>query len=124
MDNHLHYRGEHDCRSIPDDPDVAGKVSSRLKRECSTPAEALGAVITALRLQQKRGYEDVAHKVGCSAGYMNDMEHGKRNPTLKVLQAIADVHHIKLSKLFALAERKYERSQAKKKGAKPKIKSS
>jgi transcriptional regulator with XRE-family HTH domain len=101
---------------------MAGKVSSDLKRACSTPAEALGAVVTALRLKQKRGYQDVAHEVGCSPGYMNDMEHGKRNPTLKVLQAIADAHKIKLSRLLALAERKYERSQAGKKG--PKAKSS
>jgi DNA-binding XRE family transcriptional regulator len=39
---------------------------------------------------------------------MNGIEHGKQNPTLKVLQAIADVHHVKMSKLFAMAERKYE----------------
>jgi DNA-binding XRE family transcriptional regulator len=114
LNNHLHYNVGHDWRSIADDPGVAGKVSDKLERTSSTPAEALGAVITNLRLREKRGYEDVAHRVGCSAGYMNDMEHGKRNPSLKLLQAIADFHHIKLSRLFALAERKYERSQAKK----------
>jgi len=42
---------------------------------------------------------------------MNGIEHGKQNPTLKVLQAIADVHHIKMSKLFAMTEKKYERSR-------------
>jgi transcriptional regulator with XRE-family HTH domain len=57
------------------------------------------------------GYEDVAHKVGCSPSYMNGIEHGKQNPTLKFVQAIADVHDIKLSKLFALAEKKYERGR-------------
>jgi hypothetical protein len=32
----------------------------------------------------------------------------KQNPTLKFIQAIPDVHGIKMSKLFALAQRKYE----------------
>lgn len=94
---------------------MAGKVTDKLQRESNTPAEALGAVITGLRLKEKRAYEDVAHEVGCSPGYMNDLEHGKRNPTLKVLQAIADAHRIKLSKLLALAERKYERRSTRRK---------
>lgn len=33
----------------------------------------------------------------------------KQNPTYKVLQAIADLHGIKLSKLFLMAEKKYEK---------------
>jgi DNA-binding XRE family transcriptional regulator len=42
---------------------------------------------------------------------MSDIERGKQNPTIKVVQAIADVHSIKLSKMFAMAERKYERGR-------------
>jgi DNA-binding XRE family transcriptional regulator len=42
---------------------------------------------------------------------MNGIEHGIHNPTLRVIQAIADVHQIKLSRLFSLAERKFERSR-------------
>jgi transcriptional regulator with XRE-family HTH domain len=41
---------------------------------------------------------------------MYEIEMGKQNPTYKVLQAIADLRGVKLSKLFALAEKKYERS--------------
>lgn len=84
-------------------------VSGKLKRKTDTTAAALGAVITELRVKKGLGYEDVAHKVGCSPSYMNGIEHGKQNPTLKVLQAIADVHGIKMSKLFSLAEKKYNR---------------
>jgi transcriptional regulator with XRE-family HTH domain len=80
-----------------------------LTRKTDTTGEALGAAITELRVKKGWGYEDVAHKVGCSPSYMNGIEHGKQNPTLKFIQAIADVHGIKMSKLFALAERKYER---------------
>jgi transcriptional regulator with XRE-family HTH domain len=88
---------------------VGRPVSSKLARKADTTDEALGAVITELRVKKGWGYEDVAHKVGCSPSYMNGIEHGKHNPTLKILQAIADVHHIKMSRLFALAESKHSR---------------
>lgn len=86
-------------------------VSGKLARKTDTTGQALGAVITELRVKKGWGYQDVAHKVGCSPSYMNGIEHGKQNPTLKVIQAIADVHDIKLSKLFALAEKKFERGR-------------
>jgi transcriptional regulator with XRE-family HTH domain len=86
-------------------------VSGKLTRKINTTDAALGAVITELRTKKGWGYEEVAHRVGCSPSYMNGIEHGKHNPTLKVIQAIADAHHIKLSKLFTLAERKHERGR-------------
>jgi len=88
---------------------VAGKVGDRLDRKSDTPERALGAVITELRIKRGWGYEHVAHRVGVSPTYMNDMEHGKRNPTFRVLQAIAHLHGLKLSQLLAVGERKYER---------------
>jgi transcriptional regulator with XRE-family HTH domain len=90
---------------------VGRPVSGNLARKTDTTDEALGAVITELRVKKGWGYEDVAHKVGCSPSYINGIEHGKQNPTLRVIQAIADVHGLKLSKLFALAERKYARGR-------------
>jgi hypothetical protein len=39
------------------------------------------------------------------------LSEGDRNPSLKITQAIADTHGLKLSKLIAMAEKKYERSQ-------------
>jgi transcriptional regulator with XRE-family HTH domain len=90
---------------------VGRPVSGNLTRKADTTGAAFGAVITELRVKKGWGYEDVAHKVGCSPSYMNGIEHGKQNPTLKVLQAIADVHGIKMSKLFLLAEKKHNRSR-------------
>jgi ribosome-binding protein aMBF1 (putative translation factor) len=100
--------------SITHDPGVAGKVPKKLERECDTPERAFGAVITELRLKNSFSSDYVAHKVGCTVGYLNEMEHGKRNPTFKVLKAIADVHKVKLSQLFARAERKRENCLKKK----------
>jgi transcriptional regulator with XRE-family HTH domain len=104
----------HDDASNADDPCVAGKVPKILKRKCDTPERAFGAAITDLRLRQGLSSELVAQKVGCNRGYMNEMENGKRNPTFKVLKAIADLHEIRLSVLFARAERKYENCPKKK----------
>jgi len=82
-----------------------------LKRKTDTREAAFGAVITELRVKRGLGYEEIAHKVGCNPGYMSDIERGRKNPSMKIIQAIADVHHIKLSKLFAMAEKKYERNR-------------
>ena len=88
-----------------------GRPVAPLKRKTDTREAALGAVITELRVKKGWGYEEVAHKVGCNPGYMSDIERGKQNPTIKLVQATADVHSIKLSKLFALAEKKYEKNR-------------
>ncbi|HET9165663.1 MAG TPA: helix-turn-helix transcriptional regulator [Candidatus Angelobacter sp.] len=81
-----------------------------MKRKADTREAAFGAVITELRVKKGLGYEEIAHKVGCNPGYMSDIERGRKNPSMKIIQAIADVHEIKLSKLFAMAEKMYERS--------------
>lgn len=88
-----------------------GRPVAQLKRKTDTREAAFGAVITELRVKKGWGYEEVAHKVGCNPGYMSDIERGQKNPSLRIVQAIADFHGIKLSKLFALAEKKYERGR-------------
>ena len=80
-----------------------------LKRKASTPLEALGAVITELRVKRGLSYQDVAERVGCDDSYLNKVEHGRKNPTVKLLQAIADFHRVRLSSLFKMAEDRYAR---------------
>ncbi len=92
---------------MADDASVARPVSSNLKRKCDTPEQALGAVITDLRTKRGWGYAYVSRKVGCDASHMNGIEHGKHNPSLKLLLAIADLHGVKLSQIFARAEKKH-----------------
>ena len=82
-----------------------------LKRKAETRLQAIGAVITELRLQKGLTGQDVAEKVGVNESHMNEIENGKQNVTYKVLQAIADLYGIELSKLIAMAEKKYERSR-------------
>jgi len=82
-----------------------------VKRKAETREQALGAVITELRLKKGLTGLVVSEKVSVNESHMNEIENGKQNPTYKVLQAIADLHGIKLSKLFAMAEKKYERGR-------------
>jgi len=78
-----------------------------LKRKKDTREAAFGAVITDLRVEKGWGYEEVAHKVGCNPSYMSDVERGHQNPSMKLIQAIADLHKIRLPKLIWMAEEKY-----------------
>ncbi|HEY1525598.1 MAG TPA: helix-turn-helix transcriptional regulator [Candidatus Angelobacter sp.] len=82
-----------------------------LKRKAETREQAIGAVITELRVKKGMTGQDVAEKVGCNDGHMYEIERGQQNPTYRFLQAIADLHGIKLSKLFALAEKKYAQNR-------------
>jgi len=112
----LDYKPDKQFHSIIDDPDVGRPITS-LERECDTPERALGAVITQLRVKREWSYQHVAHRVGCDESYMNGMEHGKRNPSFRVLQAIAHLHGLELSRLLALGEQKYKRCLKKGKAA-------
>jgi transcriptional regulator with XRE-family HTH domain len=79
------------------------------KRQATTRAEALGSVITDLRLEKGLSGQDVAEKVGTNHGHMTEVELGAANPTFSLLQAIADFHRIRLSRLIGMAEDKYAR---------------
>lgn len=82
-------------------------------RKVDTREQALGTVITELRLKKGLTGQDVAEKVGVRDSHMYEIEAGKQNPTYRVLQAVADMHKIRLSKLLWLAEEKYRRRQKK-----------
>lgn len=112
----LDYKQDNTIQSIIDDPEV-GRPITPLARECDTPERALGAVITQLRVKRKWSYQHVAHKVGCDESYMNGMEHGKKNPSFRMLQAIAHLHGLELSKMLALGEGRYKRCLKNSEGA-------
>ena len=71
-------------------------------------------MITELRIPHEWSYQHVARLVGCDESHMLRIEHGTENPTLTLMQAIADLHKLKLSQLIARAERKHENCLKKK----------
>jgi transcriptional regulator with XRE-family HTH domain len=90
-----------------------GRPIRSLKRKTDTPDEALGAVLTELRVKRGLSYQDVAAKVGCHIGHMNEIENGKQNVTIRLLRAIADFHQIPLWKILKMADAKYARGNKK-----------
>lgn len=52
------------------------------------------------------GYDvkQIAEKLGTSQAYISDIENGKREPTLDILQALADIYGIKRSSIMLMAE--------------------
>jgi transcriptional regulator with XRE-family HTH domain len=81
------------------------------KRKSDTPEQALGAVITELRMKKGISYQYVAEKVGCDDAYLHRVETGKTNPSFRLLKAIADFHKVRLSKMLWLAEEKYRKAK-------------
>jgi transcriptional regulator with XRE-family HTH domain len=81
------------------------------KRKNDTPEQALGAVITELRIKKGLSYQEVAVKVGCNDAYLHRIETGKTNPSFGLLKAIADFHKMRLSKMLWMAEEKHRKGK-------------
>ena len=61
--------------------------------------EQLGMRIRFLRKQKKLSIEDLALECGINRNYLCDLENGKRNPTLRILEKIANGLEISISEL-------------------------
>jgi transcriptional regulator with XRE-family HTH domain len=82
-------------------------ITPDLKRQSKTYRQALGAVVTKLRTGKNLSQRVFAAKTGYSVGYMNQIESGKRNLSLEMIQALAEVFGLRASQLLAKAERKH-----------------
>ncbi len=99
---------------------MPGKVSSKLKRETETLGQAIGAVVTELRLKKKWSQGELGRKAGYSTSWVNMLENGKVNPTLELVIVLADTFNLTLSQFFARAERKHRRTRSEAPTPKPK----
>ena len=61
--------------------------------------EQLGMRIRYLRKMKKLSIEDLALECGINRNYLCDLENGKRNPTLQMLEKIANGFNISISEL-------------------------
>ena len=61
--------------------------------------EQLGMRIRYLRKIKKMSIEDLALECGINRNYLSDLERGKRNPTLQMLEKIANGFEISISEL-------------------------
>jgi transcriptional regulator with XRE-family HTH domain len=62
--------------------------------------KSLGIRIRSLRVEHRMTQEDLADAAGLHVTYLSMIEHGKRNPSLQVLQGIAKALRSTLSSLF------------------------
>lgn len=69
----------------------------------STPAQ-LGAVIRRVRHEREMSVESLAADAGIHWTYLSGIERGRRNPTWKVVSAIAESLGVEISELARLAE--------------------
>jgi len=90
---------------------VAGKVSLTLQstRKAATMAQAIGAVVTQLRVERGWSQAELTVRSGYGRSWISQLENGKVNPTLELVIALADTFKLTLSQFFARAERKYSK---------------
>ena len=70
----------------------------------TTIQEKLGKAIIQLRKDKKLSQEAFAYDAGIDRRYMSDIENGKRNISLDIIERISQKLGLKISELFAVAE--------------------
>lgn len=60
----------------------------------------LGMRIRYLRKQKGMSQEDLALESGINKNYLSDLERGMRNPTIAIVEKIADALEVSLSTMF------------------------
>ena len=65
-----------------------------------TSSESLGRRIAYLRKQRKMSQLDLSIEANVNKNYISDLEKGRRNPTLLVIERIADALGVSLEVLF------------------------
>ena len=69
-----------------------------------TIQEKVGKTIIKLRKERGMSQENFAYESGIDRRYMSDIENGKRNISLDILERVADKLGIRLSELFLEVE--------------------
>ena len=78
--------------------------------EDMTIQQKVGITIKELRKERGMSQETFAYESGIDRRYMSDIENGKRNISLDILERIADKLEIQLSSLFQRVEEIEEKS--------------
>jgi|SRR6266567_4272930 len=87
------------------------QIGINAKRTHTTPEEAIGAVLTDLRLRRRWSHTEMSEKLGYSGGYINEVELGRKSPTHRMLAETAELFGLRPSQLLARAERLYLKHQ-------------
>lgn len=81
--------------------------TKRAKSRHKTLGEALGAVISDMRIARKWSRQKLAEKVGYSHTQMSNIETSKQSPRYKLIVSLSQAFNLRPSRLIARAEKKY-----------------
>lgn len=70
----------------------------------------LGNTLRAIRIANDMSMKEAGEKAGVTSTYIGEVEIGKKNPSLKVLERLADVYNIPKYKIFEFDEQ-YEENK-------------
>lgn len=70
----------------------------------NTVQTKLGKRVRELRLARGMSQEELAFRSGMHRTYLGDIERGKRNPSLKNIEAISEALDVALSQLFLFGD--------------------
>jgi len=84
---------------------VAKKVGAEKKREVRTLSQAVGAVFTELRMQKGWSIREVSDRLNYVTNTISAIEMARKSPTLRTLEALAQVYSVKVSDVILAAEK-------------------
>ena len=70
--------------------------------------DAIAAYLKELRIKQEWTQEELAHRSGYDARYINMLERGRRNPSIRALVDLCQVFEVRPSAFLAEIERRLE----------------
>ena len=77
----------------------------KLKIECNMPLQKnLGITLKKLRAQKGVSQEKLALETGIGRRYMSDIENGRRNVSIEIIEKIATFFEMKASELVKIIE--------------------
>lgn len=79
------------------------------KRETRTRQEAIGAVLTELRVKRGWSQRKLADLLGYDQNYIWQLERGLKSPNLRTLEVFARAFAMEVSDLVSAAERRIRR---------------
>ena len=91
---------------------MAQPIGNVKKREAGTLGEALGAVLTKLRVARRWTQQRVSEMLGYDVTYIRQLERGSKSPTLRTLSHIAEIYSLRVSSLIVKAERTLARERS------------
>jgi transcriptional regulator with XRE-family HTH domain len=80
------------------------------RRQVKTIEEALGSIVTELRIRNGVSQAALADRLGYSSSYISKLERGHMNPTLRTLFDLADSLGIEPDALVKAMKRSFEKT--------------